>query len=84
MKNGVERGPWIGAKEVVKSYKPVHISNIASKLLTGQGLINGRKRAALSASLPVFFTRMMNCAESDTIGGKLFTLSENVLIPAQK
>lgn len=67
MKNGVERCSWIEAKEVVKSYKPVHISNILSKLLTGQGLIKGRGEA-LSASLAIFFTGMMNCAESEMAG----------------
>lgn len=40
-KNGVERCSWIGAREVVKSCKPVHISNILSKLPTAQRLIKG-------------------------------------------
>lgn len=47
MKNDVERCSWIGAKEAVKSCKPVHISNIVSKLLTGQGLINSREKSFL-------------------------------------
>lgn len=41
MENDVMRCSRNGAKVVVKSCKPVHISDIASKLLTGQGLING-------------------------------------------
>lgn len=68
-KNGVERCSWIGAREVVKSCKPVHISNILSKLPTAQRLIKGGGQLFL---LHLFFTQMMNCAECDTAGKKSF------------
>lgn len=54
LKNDVEQGSWIGAKVVVRSCKPVHISNITSKLLTGQGLINAREELFL-LHLPFLF-----------------------------
>lgn len=69
LKNDVEHGSWIGAKEVVKRCKPVHISNIASKLLTGRGLISARVERFL-LHLPFFLTEMMNSAQSDVAGKK--------------
>lgn len=44
---------WNWAKEVVKSCKPVHISDTVSKLLTGQGLINGKEGTVL---LPLLYS----------------------------
>ena len=84
MKNGVECGSWIGAKEVVKSYKPVHISNIASKLLTGQGLINGGRVQRFLLHFPYSSQEWWTVLRVTRLERELLTLSENVLIPAQK
>lgn len=63
---------WIGAKEVVKSCKPVHISDIVSKLLTGQGLINSREELFL-LHLPYSLQKWWTAhAESDIVGKNFF------------
>lgn len=56
--------PGSGPKRLSRA---VHISNIASKLLTGRGLINARVERFL-LHLPFFLTEMMNSAVSDLAG----------------